>query len=97
MVVFSSRIHEETTLVVPFGGDLPQDGAAWWPLGLHLDRLQGFWGLSILLLVQLGFILLCLVFHSIFMEWPNYPLGGMCGGDGEFNPETIRFVALLIQ
>jgi len=59
---------------VPFGGDLPQDGAAWWPWDLHLDRLQGFWGLSILLLLQLDFTLLCffsLNFHGMakFIPW----------------------------
>jgi len=79
MVVFSSRLHEKTTLVAPFGGSFPQDGAAWWPWDLHLDRLQGFRGLSILLLVQLGFILpYFFSLNSRFKEkWPNYPLGGM--------------------
>jgi len=59
MVGFSSLLHERSTLVVPFGGHLPQDGAAEWHWDLHLDRLQGFWGLSILLLLQLDFTLLC--------------------------------------
>ena len=97
MVVFSSRLHEKTTLVVPFGGHLPQDGAAWWPWDLHLDRLQGFWGLSILLLLQLDFTLLCFLVLLSKESGRTYPLGGIYGGDGEFNPDTIRFVALFIQ
>ena len=97
MVVFSSRLHEKTTLVVPFGGHLPQDGEAEWPWDLHLDRLQGFCGLSTLLLLQLDFAVLC---SSILLSKECgriYPLGGTYGGDGEFKPDTMRFVALFIQ
>jgi len=32
--------HEEPTLVVPFGGHIPPDGAALWQMVRHRDRLS---------------------------------------------------------
>ena len=76
MVVFSSRLHEKTTLVVPFGGYYPQDGEAWWHWDLHLDRLQGFLGPEHFALFAIEFYFALLFSLVIKGMWPNLSLGG---------------------
>jgi len=76
MVVFSSRLHEKTTLVVPFGGYCPQDGEAWWPWDLHLDRLQGFLGPEHFALSTIGFYFALLGFSLNFHGMAKLSLRG---------------------